>query len=271
MGEHRGPDDSGIGDLDPVVHFVTLLQAPQDRDGVFDGGLLYHDFLETPLQRGVLLEVQTILVQRRRSHAVEFTARQRRLQHVACIHGTFGLSRAHDGVQLVDEQDDLAFLLGQLVQHRLEPLFKLAAEFRTGNQRAHVERQYALRLQTLRHLAVDDALCQALDDRRLADTGLADQHRVILRAPLQDLNRAPDLVVPADDRIELTLLGALREIDRVFVERLASVLGVWVVDLRAAANVVDCFFECTFDRAGGFERTADIAAILESRKNEQLA
>ena len=37
--------------------------------------------------------------------------------------------------------------------------------------------------QALRHVAGDDALGQALDDRGLADAGLADQHRVVLGAP----------------------------------------------------------------------------------------
>ena len=36
-----------------------------------------------------------------------------------------------------------------------------------------------------RHLAVDDALREAFDDRRLADAGFADQHRIVLRASLQ--------------------------------------------------------------------------------------
>ncbi len=53
----------------------------------------------------------------------------------------------------------------------------------------------------------DDALGEALDDRGLADAGLADQHRVVLRAAAEDLDDAADLVVAADDRVELALLG----------------------------------------------------------------
>ena len=60
----------------------------------------------------------------------------------------------------------------------------------------------------LGHLAVDDALREALDDRGLAHAGLADQHRVVLGAPLQDLDAAADLVVAADHRVELALARA---------------------------------------------------------------
>jgi hypothetical protein len=71
---------------------------------------------------------------------MQLAARQRGLEHVAGIHRAFGLAGADHGVQLVDEQDHLAFLLGEIVQHRLQALLELAAELRAGDQRAHVER-----------------------------------------------------------------------------------------------------------------------------------
>ena len=109
----------------------------------------------------------------------------------------------------------------QLLQHGLQPLLELAAVFRAGEQRGEVEHEQALVLQRLGHFAVDDALREALDDRGLADAGLADQHRVVLGAPLQDLDAAPDLVVAADDRVELALPRALGQVERVLRERLA--------------------------------------------------
>ena len=85
-------------------------------------------------------------------------------------------------------------------------------------------------LQRLGHLVVDDALREALDDGGLAHAGLADQHRVVLGAPLQDLDRAADLVVAADHRVELAFAGALGEVDRVLLQRLALALGFLRVD-----------------------------------------
>ena len=40
----------------------------------------------------------------------------------------------------------LAFLLGEIVEHGLQPLLELAAELRARDQRAHVEREDALAL-----------------------------------------------------------------------------------------------------------------------------
>ena len=117
-----------------------------------------------------------------------------------------------------------------------------------------------LPLQALRHFAVDDALRQALDDRGLADAGLADQHRVVLGAPLQHLDGAADLVVAADDRIELAAAGARGQVDGVLLQRLALLLGVGVADLLAAAHLVDGLLDRRLLHAAVLEQLAPACA-----------
>ncbi len=102
------------------------------------------------------------------------------------------------------------------VEHGLQPLLELAAILRAGDQGAHVERHQLLVLEALRHVAVDDAQRQAFGDGRLADAGLADQHRVVLGAARQHLDGAADLVVAADHRIELALAGLGGEVAAYF-------------------------------------------------------
>ena len=60
------------------------------------------------------------------------------------------------------------------------------------------------------HVAADDPLGQPLDDRGLADAGVADEHRVVLGLAGQDLDHPPDLGVAADDRVELAGRGRRR-------------------------------------------------------------
>ena len=88
-------------------------------------------------------------------------------------------------------------------------------------------------------VAGDDALGEALDDRRLADAGLADEHRVVLRAAAEHLDDAADLLVAADDRVELALLGALGEVDAEALERLEALLGVLVAHAVRADGLDD--------------------------------
>ena len=113
-----------------------------------------------------------------------------------------------------------------LLEHGLQPLLELAAVLRAGEQRADVERPHALALQPLGHVAGDDALREPLDDRRLADARVADQHRVVLRAAREHLDDAADLLVAADDRVELALLGELGQVAAELLERLVGALGI---------------------------------------------
>ena len=170
-----------------MVHLVALLQAAQDGDGVLDGRLADHDRLEAPLQGRVLLDVLAVLVERGRADGAQLAAGQRRLEQVGGVDRALGRAGPDDRVQLVDEEDDLAGGVLDLLEDGLEPVLELAAVLGPGEQRAHVQRDDALAREPLGHVAVDDALGQALDDGRLADARLADQHRVVLGAP----RRAP--------------------------------------------------------------------------------
>ena len=53
---------------------------------------------------------------------------------------------------------------------------------------------------------------EALDDRGLADAGLADQHGVVLRTAAEHLHGAADLLVAADDGVELALAGEFDQV-----------------------------------------------------------
>jgi hypothetical protein len=88
-----------------VVYFVPLSQAPQDADGVFHARLAHYDRLEPAFERGVLLDVLAVLVERRGADRVQLTPGQHRLEHVRRVDGAFGGPGTDNGVQLVDEED----------------------------------------------------------------------------------------------------------------------------------------------------------------------
>ena len=90
------------------MHFVPFLEAAEDGDGILHRRLIHHHRLEAPLQRRIFFDVLAIFVERGRADAMQLAARQHRLEQVARVHRAFGFAGAHHGVQLVDEQDDLA-------------------------------------------------------------------------------------------------------------------------------------------------------------------
>ena len=224
--QRRRGDERGVGDPDAVVDLVALAQAAQDRDRLLDRRLVDEDRLEAPLERGVLLDVLAVLVERRRADRVQLAAGEHRLEQVRGVHRALGRAGADDRVELVDEQDDRALGVLDLLEDGLEALLELAPELGAGDERAEVERDDPLVLERLGHVAADDALGEALGDRRLADARLADEDRVVLGPPREDLDDPPDLVVPADDRVELAGPGLGGQVAAVLLERLVGALRV---------------------------------------------
>ena len=103
MRQGRGGDDGRVGNIHAVVDLVFFFQAAQDGDGVFHRRLIHLHLLEAPLQGRVLFDVFAVLIQGGGADAMQIAARQRRLKHIARVHGAFGLTGPHHGVQLVDE------------------------------------------------------------------------------------------------------------------------------------------------------------------------
>ncbi len=129
-------------------------------------------------------------------------------------------------MQLVDKQDDAPFGLDNLLEHGLESLFKFAPVLGAGDQRAQVKRHQLLVAQPRRHVALDDPLRQAFDDRRLADARFADQHRIVLGAAAQDLDHAANLLVAADHGVQLALARLFGQVAAVLGQRLVLPFGV---------------------------------------------
>jgi len=137
--EHRRFDDGGVADAHAMVHLEALTQPPKDGNGVLDRGLIHQHGLEAAFQRRVLFDVLAVLVEGGRADAVELAPGQHGLEHIAGIHGTFGLARADDGVQFVDKKDDSPLGGLDLLQHGLEALLELAPVLGPGNERPDIQ------------------------------------------------------------------------------------------------------------------------------------
>ena len=217
IGQVGRGDQRLVGDRDPVVRLVAIAQALEDLDRVRHRGLFDLDRLEATLEGGVLLEVLAVLVERGGTDGLQLAAGEHGLEDRGRVDGAFGGTRTHEGVELVDEQDDVAAGL-DLLQHLLEALLEVAAVTAARDQCAQVERVELLGVQRLGHGVGRNGLRQALDDGGLADAGLADEHRVVLGSPAQHLHHALGLALAPDHGIELLLARELREVTTELVE-----------------------------------------------------
>src|SRR3954453_2917607 len=100
---------------------------------MLDRGLLHLDRLEAALERGVLLNVLAVLVQRGGTDGLQFAAGQHWLEDGRGVDSTLGRTRPDQRVDLVDEQDDVA-AGPDLLQDLLQPLLEVTAVTGTGDQ-----------------------------------------------------------------------------------------------------------------------------------------
>ena len=253
-----------------VEDLVLLLEATQNRDGVLDGRLAHHNGLETTGKRRVLLDVLAIFIERGRADRVQVATGERRLEDVAGVHGALGGTRAHDGVELIDEQDDLALGLLHFLEHSLQAVLELAAVLGAGDQRAHVELDEVAVAQGARHVAGHDTLGDALDDGRLAHARLADEHGVVLGAAGQDLNGTADLVGTADDRVELAGAGQIADVATVLLQRLKLGLVLGRRHAVIATQLLVDLLDALLGHASVTQYTTSLALVLGKRHQQML-
>jgi hypothetical protein len=99
-----GGDDGVIGNADAVMDLVFFLETAEDGDRVFDRRFGDENGLEAAREGGIFLDMFAVLIQRRRADHVQFAARKSRLEHIAGIHRAFGLTRADQRMELIEEQ-----------------------------------------------------------------------------------------------------------------------------------------------------------------------
>src|SRR6202790_5039829 len=207
-----------VGIADGVEFFVALANPADNLDGFFFVRSGHFDGLEAAFKGAVFLDGLAIFSGRGGADALNFAARKRGLENVGGVQRAFRGAGAHQRVQFVDEHDGvLAF--HQFLHDGFEALFELSAVFCAGDDERKVERKDALVGQEGRDIAIGDALRQTFHDRRLADTRLADQHRIVLRAAAENLNDALDFAFASDQRIEGAFGSRLRKVAAEFREK----------------------------------------------------
>ena len=142
-----------------MVDLVAFLEAAEDGDGVFDGRFADHDGLEAAFEGGVFFDVLAVLVEGGGADAAEFAAGELGFEEIAGVHGAFGFACADDGVEFVDEEDDLAFAGGDFLEEGFETFFEFAAEFCSSHHAAEVHADEPFVFEGIGDVAGDDAPC----------------------------------------------------------------------------------------------------------------
>ncbi len=82
-------------------------------------------------------------------------------------------------MDFVNEEDNLAVALSDLIDDSLQSLLKLTFILRTCHESAHIERINLFRFKILRHIPAHDTVGKSLGDSRFAGAWFAYEHRVV--------------------------------------------------------------------------------------------
>ena len=211
VGQLGGGLDRSVGDDDAVVGLVAITQALEDSHGLFDAGLIDLHRLETALKSRILFDVLAVFVVGGCTDRLQFAACKHGLEHLRGVDGAFRSAGTNQGVDLVDEEDDVP-ASADFLEDLLQALFEVATVARAGDQRAHIEAVDLLVLDGFGHVAGNDCLGETFDNGGLTDARFTDQNGVVLRAAREDLHDALHFSAAANHRVELIFAGSLGEV-----------------------------------------------------------
>ena len=206
-----------------VMLRVLLGDALKDLHRLFGRRLLHQNRLEATLQRVVLFDALAVFPERGCTDALKLTTRQRGLDDVRRVHRALGSTGSNDGMQFVKEEDHVS-ALRDFLNNALEPLLELPAILRPGNEQRHIQRDHSLLEHTQRNVPANNQLRQAFHDRRLSNARFANQDRVILPAPAQNLQQPMRLFLAPDYGVKLARLRQLRQVSPKGFQRRSRVL-----------------------------------------------
>ena len=173
-------------------------------------------------------------------------------------------------MELIDEQDDLAVRLLDLLEHGLQAVFKLAAVLGASHQRAHVQLDKVAVTQRAGHVAGHNTLGDALDDGGLAHARLANQYRIVLGTTRKNLNGAANLVGTANYRVELAGARKVADVAAVLLQRLELSLVLGRGNTIIAAQLLVDLLDALARDTCIVEDAACISLILGERHEQVL-
>ena len=177
----HGSLDRLVGNGYAVVSLVLIAHTLENLHGEVLGRLVHLNWLEAAFQCGVLLNVLAVLVQGGGTDGLQLAASQHRLQDGCSVDSALCGTGTDEGVNLVNEQDNVA-AGANLLEHLLEAFLKVTAVPGSRDQGSQIQGVQVLIFESFGDIAVYDGLRQALNDGGFADTGFTDKHGVVLGA-----------------------------------------------------------------------------------------
>ena len=169
------------------------------------------DGAEAALERFFVFDDLVPLVGSGGANGTAFAPGPGGLEKIGGIHAVGVVAGADDGVKLVDKEDGV---LGfHLLNDSLEAVFEHAAIHGARHELGQVEHVELGFVELGRCVFLHDRRCHGFGNGRFADAGFADKNGIVFRSAAHGAKDLFDLAVPADDGVELVLLGQGRKVN----------------------------------------------------------
>ena len=117
---------------------VFIPQALKNEHSLLLGRLAHRHRLEPALKRGVFFDVFTIFIDGGSADDLQIAAGEGGLQDIGRVGRTLGRAGPHNGMHLINKQNDISSLF-DLVNRRLDALLKVAAILGAGDHAGQIE------------------------------------------------------------------------------------------------------------------------------------
>ena len=257
-----------------MMRLVAVAKAVENAQSLFLARLFHVHRLEATGERGIFLKMLAVFLGSGGANHLQLTARQRWFQNGGSVDGSFGRTRANDGMHFVDEQNDVA-VFDDFLDDLLQTLFELAAVFAACDQRGHIEGDHTLARNDIGHLIGHNELRQAFDHGGFAYARLADKQRIVLLAAREHLHHAFDFGRTTDNGVEFARLGLRSKVGAELLEHALLAMGLAAKKRHARSHgrrLIDQVVECgtnSVDFDAELRHRIDSAALAFAHNAEQ--
>ena len=161
-----------------MVGFVAVAKTFQDVNGVWKRRLVYLYRLETTSKRCVFFKVLAVLIQSGCTDCLQLSTSKHRFQNRSCVDCTLSSTCANQGVDLIDESDDVATgtnFLGDF----LKSFFEVSAVAATCNKGTKIKCVELFVLQGFWHVAGNNCLRKTFNNCSFSYAWFTNQDRVV--------------------------------------------------------------------------------------------
>ncbi len=188
-------------------------EATDHQDCFFLGRLIHLNHLEAARERGIFFEIFLIFRPRSSRDGAQSAPGKSGFEQVCGITLSSRTSRPDQRVRLVDEQNDWFRRRLNFINHLAQSILELPFHARAGLQQAKIQGPQTDPFESRRNIARRDPLGKPFDDCGFAHTGFAGKDRIILPPTHQDINDLSNLLIPAQDRVDLPFSSLFSEVN----------------------------------------------------------